>query len=70
MLSPEEIHRLATKTRKGVAEEGEKAPCHSDLTSSDRAQAIQAVKIDGESQQLDPVTLEPIERAGGSPPSA
>jgi phosphomethylpyrimidine synthase len=36
VLSPEEIHRLANKTRKVVlAEPGQKAQCHSDLASQD-----------------------------------
>jgi phosphomethylpyrimidine synthase len=36
VLSPEEIHRLANKTRKAVlAEPGQKAQCHSDLASQE-----------------------------------
>jgi phosphomethylpyrimidine synthase len=42
VLSPAEIHRLASKTRHRMhAEAGEKAACHSDLTSDDEAQRLQ-----------------------------
>ncbi len=40
VLSPEEIHRLAAKTRKAVgAEEGKKAGCHSDYVDDDAARS-------------------------------
>jgi len=45
VLPPEEIHRLATKTRKAVAAEGAKAACHSDLADASTAAAIQAEKL-------------------------
>ncbi|MDH3583787.1 MAG: phosphomethylpyrimidine synthase ThiC [Phycisphaerae bacterium] len=42
VLSPEEVHRLATKTRQGVgAEDGSKAACHSDLSDPDAARQVQ-----------------------------
>jgi len=42
VLGPEEIHKLARKTRKAVgAEHGAKASCHSDYTSSGEAERIQ-----------------------------
>jgi phosphomethylpyrimidine synthase len=42
VLAPEEIHKLASKTRKAVgAREGSKASCHSDHTGADHAQRIQ-----------------------------
>jgi len=42
VLGPEELHRLASKTREKVgAERGEKAACHSDLASPDLAHEIQ-----------------------------
>jgi phosphomethylpyrimidine synthase len=41
VLSPEEIHRLASKTRKAVGAEGDKAACHSDYVSGDEAKQIQ-----------------------------
>jgi phosphomethylpyrimidine synthase len=42
VLSPEEIHRLASKTRKAVlAEPGKKAVCHSDLVSDSGARDVQ-----------------------------
>ena len=54
VLSPEEIHRLASKTRNAMgAEEGERATCHSEVSDADKAQTLQALA-------LDPVTLEPI----------
>jgi len=59
VLSPEQIHRLATKTRVAMAAApGERASCHSDRAGPDRAQALQAAA-------LDPVTLEPLD--GGGP---
>lgn len=47
VLSPEEIHRLAGKTRKTVGAEHGKASCHSDLVSSTEAQHIQIVQLGG-----------------------
>jgi phosphomethylpyrimidine synthase len=42
VLSPEEIHRLASKTRAQVgAMRGEKASCHSDSTDEDEARRLQ-----------------------------
>jgi phosphomethylpyrimidine synthase len=52
VLSPEEIHRLATKTQASMGQEGRKAACHSDLLGDDAAQHLQ-------SERLDPETLEP-----------
>jgi len=41
-LSPEEIHKLANKTKQAVgAEEGEKASCHSDYVDDNDAQEVQ-----------------------------
>lgn len=45
VLAPEEIHRLASKTRKGVGADAGKASCHSDIADSDKAQAIQVVEL-------------------------
>ena len=43
VLPPEEIHRLASKTRKAVgADPGAKAACHSDVAGPDDAQLVQA----------------------------
>jgi phosphomethylpyrimidine synthase len=56
VLASEEIHRLARKTRRAMsAEEGARAACHSDRSSSDQAHALQ-------SEKLDPVTLEPMDQ--------
>ena len=42
VLSPEEIHRLASKTKKAVgASEGHKAQCHSDVASDEQAKQLQ-----------------------------
>ena len=41
VLSPDEIHRLASKTRKSVQADHEKASCHSDYVDADQAQEIQ-----------------------------
>ena len=45
VLSPEEIHRLASKTRKAVGAEGSKGDCHSDYVEPDSAQRIQDEKL-------------------------
>ncbi len=46
VLSPEEIHRLAGKTRKAVgAETGAKATCHSDFVDPETAQKAQAAQL-------------------------
>jgi phosphomethylpyrimidine synthase len=46
VLSPDEIHRLATKTKKVVASNGQKASCHSDVASADQAKAIQETLVE------------------------
>jgi phosphomethylpyrimidine synthase len=45
VLSPDEIHRLASKTRKAVGAEGNKAVCHSDLAEPQTAQEIQEQRL-------------------------
>jgi phosphomethylpyrimidine synthase len=56
VLEPEEIHRLASKTRRGMeAGRGDKAACHSDLAQPEEAENLQQ-------QRLDPVTLQPVAR--------
>jgi len=45
VLSPEEIHRLAAKTRKAVAAEVGKASCHSDHVDSDQARSVQRERL-------------------------
>jgi phosphomethylpyrimidine synthase len=55
VLEPEEIHRLAGKTRRSMASESDsKAACHSDLVDSERAEHLQ--------ERLDPVSLESLPR--------
>lgn len=46
VLSPDEIHRLASKTKKVVSGDGQKASCHSDLVDADQAKAIQETFIE------------------------
>ncbi len=41
VLSPDEIHRLASKTRKSMETEGQKASCHSDYVDADAARRLQ-----------------------------
>ncbi|MFO0827923.1 MAG: phosphomethylpyrimidine synthase [Phycisphaerales bacterium] len=46
VLSPDEIHKLAQKTKKVVgAEQGQKASCHSDYVAPEEAQRIQSSKL-------------------------
>ncbi len=47
VLSPEEIHRLASKTRRTMGADAGKASCHSDLTVADEAQTLQFVELGG-----------------------
>ena len=43
VLSPNEIHRLASKTREQMgAAPGEKAACHSDVATDEQAAELQA----------------------------
>lgn len=46
VLSPEEIHKLAGKTRKAVGAEDNKASCHSDYVEAGVAQEIQEQKLE------------------------
>jgi phosphomethylpyrimidine synthase len=46
VLSPAEVHKLASKTKKAVAGESEKASCHSDLVpEADVAQRVQEERL-------------------------
>ncbi len=47
VLPPSEIHRLASKTRKALGAEQDKAACHSDLADDSTALAIQEASIVG-----------------------
>ncbi|MFO0746411.1 MAG: phosphomethylpyrimidine synthase [Myxococcota bacterium] len=47
VLPAEEIHRLASKTKKAVGAEGHKAVCHSDVAEPDKALAIQSERLLG-----------------------
>jgi phosphomethylpyrimidine synthase len=58
VLSPEEIHRLAGKTRRAMGgEHGARATCHSDVATDAEAHRRQA-------ERLDPLTLEPLAESG------
>ncbi len=45
VLSPSEIHKLASKTKRALGGEGERASCHSDYVDSAQAEAIQKEKL-------------------------
>jgi phosphomethylpyrimidine synthase len=45
VLSPDEIHRLASKTRKAVGADESKASCHSDYVEPQTAQQIQEQRL-------------------------
>jgi phosphomethylpyrimidine synthase len=46
VLSPDEIHRLASKTKQAVgARAGERAGCHSDYVEPEKAEALQAQRL-------------------------
>ena len=46
VLSPEDIHKLAGKTRQAVGADANKASCHSDYVDAGHAQEIQGQKLD------------------------
>jgi phosphomethylpyrimidine synthase len=45
VLSPEELHRLASKTRKSMGADNGKASCHSDVAPAPKAQLLQIVEL-------------------------
>ncbi|MEE2674876.1 MAG: phosphomethylpyrimidine synthase ThiC [Myxococcota bacterium] len=61
VLSPAELHRLATKTREQVGASEGRGTCHSDLADSSTAKSLQ--------EQLDPETLEPLQSANPTEPT-
>ena len=61
VLSPDELHRLASKTRESMTREAPRAACHSDVIDDDGAQALQR-------QRLDALTLEPLADAAADLP--
>jgi phosphomethylpyrimidine synthase len=54
VLSPEEIHKLASKVRHAVGGKDAKAGCHSDLADDQQAQEFQLVQLDGQAQVAGP----------------
>lgn len=50
VLSPDEIHRLANKTRRGMEAVAGKASCHSDVTDGESAKQIQLVQLGTEAE--------------------
>ena len=45
VLSPEEVHRLASKTRKDMGADDGKAACHSETADAEKAQLLQIVEL-------------------------
>ena len=45
VLSPEELHRLASKTRRSMGADSGKASCHSDVAPAPKAQLLQIVEL-------------------------
>jgi phosphomethylpyrimidine synthase len=45
VLSPDDIHKLASKTKKAVGAEASKASCHSDYVDDERARQIQQDRV-------------------------
>ncbi len=45
VLSPDEVHRLASKTKNVMGAGDSKAACHSDVTDSDQAQKLQEMEL-------------------------
>ncbi len=45
VLSPDEIHRLASKTKQAVGADGSKASCHSDFVDPETAKAVQGQQL-------------------------
>jgi phosphomethylpyrimidine synthase len=45
VLSPEEVHRLASKTRKAVGADHGKAACHSDVADDEAARRVQGMSL-------------------------
>jgi len=43
VLSPDEVHRLASKTRRKMGAEDSKADCHSDVATAEKAQLLQII---------------------------
>ncbi|MFZ9090148.1 MAG: phosphomethylpyrimidine synthase ThiC [Planctomycetaceae bacterium] len=50
VLSPDEIHRLASKTRQGMEANTGKASCHSDLANDESARQIQLVQLSSDKE--------------------
>ena len=50
VLSPEEIHRLASKTQKSMGAESGQAACHSEVADTEKAQLLQIVELETTSE--------------------
>lgn len=46
VLSPDEVHRLASKTKRKMGAEDAKADCHSDVATTEKAQLLQIIDTD------------------------
>jgi phosphomethylpyrimidine synthase len=65
VLSPDEIHKLASKTRKAVgADAGKKADCHSDYVDPDKAKELQELVhwAGSNAQWLGPIEIRSMAR--------
>ncbi len=60
VLSPTELHRLASKTRESMDATDHRAECHSDVASEEAARTLQAAR---EKEKLDPETLARLDSA-------
>ncbi|MBW2725970.1 MAG: phosphomethylpyrimidine synthase ThiC [Deltaproteobacteria bacterium] len=58
VLTPAELHRLATKTRKQMGEEGTKAECHSDAADATLAHTLQQERVPEEAPASDKLEAE------------
>jgi phosphomethylpyrimidine synthase len=54
VLGPDELHKLATKTRKGMNAEVGKGSCHSDLVPSETAKALQGRLVQLRTKDAEP----------------
>lgn len=45
VLSPDQVHKLASKTKKAMGKDGDKAACHSDVADDSKAAALQTKNV-------------------------
>ncbi len=54
VLSPDELHKLAAKTKKTMEADSQKAACHSDVTEAEKAKQLQSVTLDADTGSTAP----------------